>query len=164
MRNSFTVMWFARILRMESDEWKWAKLKVAPRWGSNSQPRHCSAGYCCISTARWPIAPLELISVHACACACAFQTWQLKNMHRSLYLLNVYSQWVESKHGGFRVWLLRCAHAYTPTVSHQRSSMCMMSCFGGWILPITQRPCGATVARLTPDQKVACSSHVRVIC
>ena len=24
------------------------------------------------------------------------------------------------------------------------------------------RPCGAMVARLTPDQKVACSNHVRV--
>jgi hypothetical protein len=26
----------------------------------------------------------------------------------------------------------------------------------------TARPCGATVARLTPDQKVACSNHVGV--
>lgn len=24
------------------------------------------------------------------------------------------------------------------------------------------RPCGATVARLTPDQKVVCSNHIRV--
>ena len=27
----------------------------------------------------------------------------------------------------------------------------------------TARPCGATVARLTPDQKVACSNHVGVM-
>ena len=29
-------------------------------------------------------------------------------------------------------------------------------------LPADSRPGGATVARLTPDQKVACSNHVRV--
>ena len=28
---------------------------------------------------------------------------------------------------------------------------------------VTLRACGATVARLTPDQKVACSNHVGVI-
>ena len=28
--------------------------------------------------------------------------------------------------------------------------------------PVVSRPGGATVARLTPDQKVACSNHVRV--
>ena len=33
--------------------------RMCSRWGSNSQPRHCSAGDCLISTARWPIAPLE---------------------------------------------------------------------------------------------------------
>ncbi len=37
-------------------------LKPCSRWGSNSQPRHCSAAYCLISTARWPIAPLELLT------------------------------------------------------------------------------------------------------
>ena len=30
-------------------------------------------------------------------------------------------------------------------------------------MPQLLRPCGAMVARLTPDQKVACSSHVGVI-
>ena len=34
-------------------------VKGCSRWGWNSQLRHCSEGYCCISTARWPIAPLE---------------------------------------------------------------------------------------------------------
>ncbi len=37
-------------------------LKPCSRWGSNSQPRHCSAAYCLISTAHWPIAPLELLT------------------------------------------------------------------------------------------------------
>ncbi len=37
-------------------------LKPCSRWGSNSQPQHCSAAYCLISTARWPIAPLELLT------------------------------------------------------------------------------------------------------
>ena len=30
------------------------------------------------------------------------------------------------------------------------------------LIILVRRPGGATVARLTPDQKVACSNHVRV--
>ncbi len=35
-------------------------LKPCSMWGSSSQPRHCSAAYCLISTMCWLIAPLEV--------------------------------------------------------------------------------------------------------
>ena len=40
------------------------------RWGFNAQPRHYSAGYCCISTAPWRIAQLQHILfswMHECS-------------------------------------------------------------------------------------------------
>ncbi len=48
-------------------------LNPCSRWGSNSQPQHCSAAsYCLISTARWHIAPLELIYIYESSDAKAY--------------------------------------------------------------------------------------------
>ena len=53
------------------------------------------------------------------------------------------------------------------SIYHQEScqiNKCRLTleCIGKSINSQTARLCGATVARLTPDQKVACSNHVRV--
>ncbi len=67
-------------------------LKPCSRWGWNSQPRHCSAAYCLISTTRWPIAPLELLtpqhfSKHYGLCVVIFQCipWNFLKMITAIW-------------------------------------------------------------------------------